>query len=74
MKKGWDEMTIHQSVKQTNLDKHKQAFYDQIRRLGMKCLFPDWSDYKDDSGKTTQEGHSAFRISGLNQNSQIATL
>ena len=67
-------MTIHQSIKQTNLEERRQALYDQIRLLGIKCLGPGWSDYTDDSGKATQDGHSPFRISGLNQNSQIATL
>jgi hypothetical protein len=76
MMKEWDEMTTHQSVKQTNLkiNKHRQALYDQIKRLGIKCLVPDWSDYKNDSGKATLDRHFPFLISGLNKTLQIATL
>jgi hypothetical protein len=73
-KKEFDEMTIQQSVKQPNLimKRHRQALYDQIRRLGIKCLVPDRSDYKDDNGKATQEGHSPNHIYGLDQTLKIA--
>jgi len=67
-------MTMHKSIKQTNLKKHRQALYDQIRLLGIKPLGPDWSDYTDDSGKAIKDGNSPFRIPGLDQNSKIATL
>ena len=60
-------MTIHQSVKQTNLEERRQALYDQIRLLGIKFLGTDWSDYTDDSGKATQDRNSPIRISGLDQ-------
>ena len=66
-------MTIHKSVKLINLNKHRQALYDRIRRLGIKCLVSDWSDYKDNSDKAMQDGYSTFRISDLNRNSQVAT-
>ncbi len=67
-------MAMHQSVQRINVNKHKQALYGQIRRLGIKCLVPGWLDNTDDSGKAIKDGNSPFRISGLDQNSKIATL
>lgn len=67
-------MTKYQSVEQTNVKKHKQALYSQIRHLGIKCLVPGGLDNTDDSGKAIKDGNSLFRISCLAQNSKIATL
>ncbi|MFC1893240.1 hypothetical protein ACFLYR_04285, partial [Chloroflexota bacterium] len=67
------EMTIHQSVKQTNLKERRQALYDLIRLLGIESLDINSSAYAEDLVKTTQNQISRVINSGLDQYSQITT-
>ena len=66
-------MTIHQSVKQTNLEERRQALYDQIRLLGIKSLDINSPAYAEDLVKTTQKRKFRIRTSASAPYSKIAT-
>ena len=60
-------------MEQIDVKKHIKALYCRIRRLGIKCLVPSELDNADDNRKAKNDGNSLFRISGLAQNTKIAT-
>ena len=64
-------MTMHQSVKQSNLAECRQALYDQIRLLRIKCLGTDSAVYAHGIRRSAQNQNSWIHTFSLSQNSQI---